>query len=383
MEPGILLLFIAGLILLIAGAELLVRGAASLARIVGVSSLVIGLTVVAFGTGSPELAVAVRASLGGQADLAVGNVIGSNIFNILFILGVSATIAPLVVAHQLVRLDVPIMILASSVFFLMSLDGRITHFEGIVLLAGIIVYTFMLIRLSRAESLAKPIAQGPEPVEEGVRSSLLWHIGSIVLGLLMLYLGSRWLVDGAVTIARHLGVSELVIGLTIVAAGTSLPEVATSVVAGIRGERDIAVGNVVGSNLYNILMVLGAAALVSDNGLFVAPAAVSFDIPVMLVVAVACLPIFFAGNQVNRWEGLMFLGYWIAYTAYVILLAARHDALDEFSLVMTAYVIPLTVATITVITWRTLRQRLKTERLERRKDAPAEEADGPTDPPAS
>jgi cation:H+ antiporter len=376
------LLFIAGLILLIAGAELLVRGAAALARIVGVSSLVIGLTVVAFGTGSPELAVAVRASLAGQADLAVGNVVGSNIFNILFILGVSATIAPLVVAHQLVRLDVPIMILASSVFFLMSLDGRITHFEGVVLLAGIVVYTFMLVRLCRAESLAKPTAQGPPSAEEGLRSSKLWHIGSIVVGLGMLYLGSRWLVDGAVTIARHLGVSELVIGLTVVAAGTSLPEVATSVVAGIRGERDIAVGNVVGSNLYNILMVLGAAALVSDSGLYVAPAAISFDIPVMLVVAVACLPIFFAGNVVNRWEGLMFLGYWIAYTAYVILLAARHDALDEFSLVMTAYVIPLTVATMAVITWRTVRRHLRARTIEQRNTAPGEDKDASPPPDA-
>jgi cation:H+ antiporter len=376
------LLFIAGLILLIAGAELLVRGAAALARIVGVSSLVIGLTVVAFGTGSPELAVAVRASLAGQADLAVGNVVGSNIFNILFILGVSATIAPLVVAHQLVRLDVPIMILASSVFFLMSLDGRITHFEGLVLLAGIVVYTFMLVRLSRAESLAKPTAQGPPYAGEGLRSSKLWHIGSIVVGLGMLYLGSRWLVDGAVTIARHLGVSELVIGLTVVAVGTSLPEVATSVVAGIRGERDIAVGNVVGSNLYNILMVLGAAALVSESGLYVAPAAISFDIPVMLVVAVACLPIFFAGNMVNRWEGLMFLGYWIAYTAYVILLAARHDALDEFSLVMTAYVIPLTVATMAVITWRTVRRHLRARTIEQRNTAPGEEKDASPPPDA-
>jgi cation:H+ antiporter len=346
------LAFGAGLILLIGGAELLVRGASRLAAAFGVSALVIGLTVVAFGTGSPELAVAIRASIAGQPDIAVGNVIGSNIFNILFILGLSALIVPLIVHDQLVRLDVPVMIAVSAMLFLMASDGTISRLDGVALSTAIVGYTVFLLRHSRANLAENGQAHEPGNVKTWAISLLL-----VVGGLAALVLGSRWLVDGAVEIARALGVSELVIGLTVIAAGTSLPEVATSIVAGIRGQRDIAVGNVVGSNIYNILMVLGFAAVVAPRGLVVAPAAINFDLPVMLAVAVACFPIFISGHRIGRVKGGLFLGYWVAYTAYVILDAAGHDALPEYSAVMSFFVIPLTAMMLIGFTVRGVRRR--------------------------
>jgi cation:H+ antiporter len=350
-------LFAVGLICLIGGAEILVRGASRLAALFGVSPLIIGLTVVAYGTGSPELAVGLRAAAVGQVDLAVGNVVGSNIFNVLFILGLSALVRPLVVHDQLVRIDVPIMILASGMLFFLSLDGRIGTLDGLAMIAAIVGYTFLLIQLGRRQRAVA--LEANVPPEEAGTGRIAWarHIGYIGAGIVLLIIGSRWLVNGATDLAQAFGVSELVIGLTIVAAGTSLPEVATSVIAGLRGERDIAVGNVIGSNIYNIFAVLGSAAVIAPLGLDVAPAAIRFDIPVMVVVAIACLPIFFATATVTRWEGGLFFGYWVAYTLYVVLAASQHDNLDEYGRVMTFFVIPLTVITLTVVLSREVRRR--------------------------
>lgn len=353
-----ILLFIIGIVLLVAGAELLVRGASRLAVAVGISPLVIGLTIVAFGTSAPEMAVSVASSLSGQtgADIAIGNVVGSNIFNVLLILGLSATIAPLVVSQQLVRIDVPIMIGASGLMLLLAWDRSVSRLDGIILFSLIIAYTVFAIVKGRKENRT---VQEEYEVEfgKGEESSLLVNILLILGGLGMLVLGSNWLVDGAIAIARSLGVSELVIGLTIVAAGTSLPEVATSVMASVRGERDIAVGNVVGSNLFNILAVLGLAATVSPAGVNVSASALAFDIPVMIAVAIACLPIFFTGYVIARWEGLVFLGYYIAYTAYLVMSAARTEGVDEMRTVMMLFVIPLTVLTLGVATIREVRAR--------------------------
>lgn len=355
-----LLWFVIGLVLLLVGAEALVRSAARLAAGLGITPLVIGLTVVAFGTSSPELAVSVQSALSGRADMALGSVIGSNLFNILFILGLSATIAPLVVSHQLIRLDVPLMIGASLLLLGMAWDLKIGRLDGLVLGTGLVVYTLFLIRQSRKEAALK----GTDEFEKQYGSAAIkprsvreWTmaVGLIVLGLGMLVLGSRWLVAGAVAIARVAGLSELIIGLTIVAAGTSLPEVATSVLASLKGERDIAVGNVVGSNLFNILSVLGLSAVVSPDGITVPMAALDFDIPVMIAATVACLPIFFTGYQIARWEGFVFLGYYAAYTAYLILDAAGHDALPLYSSVMLLFVIPITALTLAILSvqaWR-------------------------------
>jgi cation:H+ antiporter len=343
-----LLLFIAGIVLLISGAELLVRGASRLAVSVGITPLVVGLTVVAFGTGSPELAVGVQASMAGQADITIGNVVGSNIFNVLLILGLSALVAPLVVSQQLVRLDVPIMIVVSFALLLMALDGVIDRADGAVLLLASIGYTWLLIRISRREAASVhseyEVAYGAAPAATRKR----WHMDVllVLVGLGLLVIGAEWLVDGAVEIASALGVSELIIGLTIIAAGTSLPEVATSIIAGLRGERDIAVGNVVGSNLFNILVVVGVTALVAPGGLRVASAAINFDMPVMIAAAVLCLPIFFVNYRIGRWEGALFLSFYIFYTLYLILDASRHDALPAFSAIMAWFVIPATLLTV-------------------------------------
>ena len=356
MDALSVLLFSVGLLCLIAGAEALVRGASRLAALFGISPLIIGLTVVAYGTGSPERNGQLRASTVNQIDLAVGNVVGSNIFNVLFILGLSALVRPLVVHDQLVRIDVPIMILASGLLFFLSLDGTIGAVDGIAMIAAIIGYTFLLIQLGRRQRKTT-LENSLHSHSKRDRNSWIGNALLIVAGIGLLILGSRWLVRGAVSLAHAFGVSELVIGLTIVAAGTSLPEVATSVVAGLKGERDIAVGNVVGSNIYNICAVLGTAAIVAPDGLAVPSAALSFDIPVMVVVAIACLPIFFATATVTRWEGALFFGYWVAYTAYVVLAAAQHDKVDEYGRVMFFFVIPLTFITVSVVLFREWRSR--------------------------
>ena len=343
------LTLLAGLALLIWGADFLVKGASRVAVGFGISPLVIGLTVVAFGTSSPEMAISVSSALKGEADIAVGNVIGSNIFNVLFILGVSALITPLLVSKQLVKVDVPIMIGVSVLALVLSIDGRIAFWEGAVLFAGVIAYTIFAIRLGRASG------DTGEAIDGADRTWM--NIAMIVFGLILLVLGSRWLVAAAIEIATALGVSELVIGLTIVAAGTSMPEVATSITAAIRGQRDIAVGNVVGSNIFNILAVLGLTAMVAPGGLPVSEAAIHFDYWVMIAVAVACLPIFFVGYTIQRWEGAMFLGYYVAYTAFLILNATEHAVLPVFSAAMMWFVVPLTVITLFVVLSREIRRR--------------------------
>jgi cation:H+ antiporter len=348
-----LLLLFAGLVLLVVGAEALVRGASRLAGAAGISPLVIGLTVVAFGTSAPEMAVSTTAAFTGKADVALGNAVGSNIFNVLFILGLSALITPLAVSRQLVRLDVPLMVAVSILTFAAAADGEIGRLDGLVLFGGLIAYTVFLIRLSRRE---KQQAQDEYVREYGgakiTARRATADAGLILGGLGLLVLGSRWLVAGAVSIAGAFGVDELIIGLTVVAAGTSLPEVATSVVASLRGERDIAVGNVVGSCLFNLLGVLGLSGLLAADGVTVAPAALRFDLPVMVAAAVACLPIFFTGHLIARWEGALFLGYYLAYALYLVLAATRHASLPAFSAVMTWFVVPLTVVTLAVTTVR-------------------------------
>ena len=354
-----LITFLAGLALLIFGADLLVRGASRLSLSLGIAPLVVGLTVVAFGTSAPELAVSVKGALDGQTDIAMGNVVGSNIFNVLFILGVSALLAPLVVDRQLIRQEVPIMVGLSALVLWMAMDRNISFADGAVLLGALLAYIFLLYRQGKnaapAEVSDPLLSNAP-----GLLSRLPVQLALIVVGLAMLVLGSRWLVDAATIFATMLGVSPLVIGLTIVAAGTSLPEVATSVIAALRGEREIAVGNVLGSGIFNLGAVLGISAMVSGTGLQVPPSLLAFDLPVMLAVAIACLPVLFTGHLIARWEGAVFLGYYVAYTTYLVLNAQEHDALDEFTLVMGTVVIPLTVLTLAAVAWRELKRWRRT-----------------------
>ncbi|WP_305041876.1 calcium/sodium antiporter [Geoalkalibacter sp.] len=340
-----LALFLVGLVALIGGAELLVRGASALAAAWGISPLVIGLTVVAFGTSAPELAVSVLSAWNGQPGIAMGNVVGSNIANVLLILGLSALAAPLLVARQVVRLEVPIMIGTSLLLVLLALDGRVGRIDGFLLFGGCLAYTVWTVRRSRREEHQNDV---PAPA-----SGNPWLQGGLILaGLVCLGVGSHWLVNGAVAIARIFGVSDLVIGLTVVAVGTSLPELATSVLASLRGQRDIAVGNVVGSNIFNILCVLGLSAAVVPGGVPVALSALTFDLPVMVAVALACLPIFFTGHLIARWEGGLFFLYYLAYVGYLVLNAVQHQSLPLLRESLVFFFLPLTAVTLAISLWR-------------------------------
>ncbi len=352
-------LFAVGLIILVTGAEVMVRGASRLASTFGISALVIGLTVVAFGTSAPELAVSVQSALSGQADLALGNVIGSNVANILLILGIAALVAPLTVASQLVRFDVPLMIAASVAVYLMGMDGRLNWWDGFILVFSVIAYTTWLIRQSRHEqkSVRADYAKEYDEAHDDSWYGVLWNLLLMVGGLIMLVLGARWLVDSAIVMARWWGVSELVIGLTVVAMGTSLPEIATSVIAVFRGERDIAVGNAIGSNLFNLLSVLGFTSLIAPGGIGVPMGVLGFDLPIMIATAIACLPIFYTGNLIARWEGGVFLAYYIAYVIYLIFDSAQHDALPLYSNTMMFFVVPLTLLGLAFSVWREARIR--------------------------
>jgi cation:H+ antiporter len=348
------LLFGAGIVLLIWGADLLVRGAAHLAAMIGMSPLVIGLTVVAMGTSAPELAVSLRAALVGQADLTLGNVVGSNIANVLLILGLAAVAAPLLVAARVLQREVPTMIGVSLLLWLLAADGALNRLDGLVLVGALVLFLSLTLMLERraAGGSVTPAA----PAHEQQRGGVLRNFGLLLGGLILLVAGAQWLVDGAVAFARTLGVSELVIGLTVVAVGTSLPEIATSVLASLRGEREIAVGNVVGSNIINILGVLGVTTLLSPGPITVPASALVFDIPVMVATAVACLPIFFSGRMIARWEGALFLGYYIAYTGYLVLAATGSAVLPTFTVAMVFFVIPLTLVTVGVVALRGFRK---------------------------
>ena len=332
-----------GLVLLVAGAGWLVKGASRLALTLGVTPLVVGLTVVAFGTSAPELAVSVAAAYTGASALSVANVVGSNIFNILAILGASALAAPLAVNRQLVRLDVPVMIGASILLYVLAADGSIGFLDSLLLAGLVVAYTVFLITKARREK-AIDTGAGSEADVAGPasakRMSLPPNLGLIALGTGGLVVGSRLLVLGAVGLARAFGVSEAVIGLTIVAAGTSLPELATSVVAALKGARDISIGNLVGSNIFNIFSVLGFSGLAAGGGLAVTPDILAADLPLMVVVALVCLPVFRAGYAIARWEGAVLAGSYVLYIVWTVMRAAASPALGIFNGIMFDFVFP-------------------------------------------
>jgi cation:H+ antiporter len=303
----------AALVLLFFGAEWLVRGSSALALRLGITPLVIGLTVVAYGTSMPEMVVSTVAALKGQGDIAVGNVVGSNIFNVCVILGLSALALPLRVKVQLIRVDAPLMVGVSLLFIVLFRDFHISRLEAGFLLAGIIVYTVGSVIFARKEVSAEVQAEFTEAV---VRPpGKLWRDLLLILGgLAVLVLGSRLLVTNAVELARLLGISEAVIGLTIVAAGTSMPELATSVVAAFRKQADIAIGNIVGSNLYNLLAIVGVSGLLAPLH---APGIRMLDLYVMLGTSIALLPLMWSGFVLKRWEGAVLLA---AYGGYLYVL---------------------------------------------------------------
>ncbi len=304
----VLLMF--GLATLLLGADVLVRSASGLAHRLGVSTTAIGLTVVAFGTSAPELAVSLTSVRAGNPEVAVGNVVGSNIFNVLFVLGASALLRQLAVDARVMRVDVPIMIGASCAAWAFARDGHIGKFEGALLMLAITGYTALTIRGARegARDLERRHSRGRPPL----------LLAGIAIGLALTLIGSRWFVRGAVDAAQSIGVDALTIGLTIVATGTSLPEAATSIVAAVRRERDLAVANVVGSNIFNLLAILGATALASPTPLGAPAPTLARDFPVMTGVAIVCLPVVLTGRRIARSEGLAFLLLYAGYVAWTL-----------------------------------------------------------------
>jgi cation:H+ antiporter len=361
-----LLFFVIGLVLVIYGADLLISGASKLALTFGVSPLVVGLTVVAFGTSAPELAVSVKAAWVGEVDVSTGNVIGSNIVNVLLILGLSALIAPLIVDRMLIRRDLPVMISAALLLWLLAADGRIGFWDGALFFTLLIGYVALLYRTGRdfSEDLEADdeIEDVTAPAVSRRRRAVWKQAGLVIAGVALMVMGANWLVDGAVAIAVWLGVSELIIGLTIVAIGTSLPEAATSITASIRGQRDIAIGNVVGSNIFNIFSVLGISALVAPYGLglTVAPELMVVDLPVMVGITLLCLPLFYTGNLLARWEGGLLFGLYLLYVSWLVLSTRHSTVQDEFLAVVGWGVLPLLLALVLTSLYTDRRRRIHT-----------------------
>ncbi|WP_218221616.1 calcium/sodium antiporter [Nesterenkonia sp. Act20] len=362
-----ILLLLGGFVLLVAGGEALVRGASSLGKTVGLSSLIIGLTVVSSATSAPELAVSAGAALSGSPGLAVGNVVGSNIANILFVMGLTAVFGALMVKVQLIKADIPIMIGLSVIALLFCLDGTVSTLEGSTLVGLLLVYLVVTIVLARRQTqraknetasgdddAASPAASNAasnapsdsvkptRTLRTSKRRSTLVDLVLLIVGIALLVAGAQMLVSASTTIAQALGVSDLIIGLTIVAIGTSLPELATSVIAALRGERDMAVGNLVGSNIFNIGAVLGLTAVIAPGGIEVDPAAVHFDLPVMIATALVLLPLAFTAAAIGRWEGALLVLLYGAYVTYLVLDASTHAALQPFNAAMLWFVLPIT-----------------------------------------
>lgn len=355
-----------GLVVLMLGAELLVRGAVALAELAKISPLVIGLTVLAFGTSAPELAVSAVSSLEGEAEIAFGNVVGSNIVNLLLILGLSAAIVPLSVSKRLLRVDVPIMVVASFAAWVAAMNGTISRLEGVAMLAAFFIYNAWLLHsTARDKRVAKAAAaelgetadSDKVPISKFVLNALL-----VLIGLGLLVVGAQLLVDSATNIARAIGVSDVVIGLTIVAIGTSLPELATSLAAAIKGERDMAVGNVVGSNLFNLLLVLSTASILAPTGIPVSQDVIWFDLAFMTLVALLCWPMCQTQMQVTRTEGITLALLYVAYASILVADAKGVTMVTTLKPILCYAIIPLLILGILGKSMLTKRQRYITEK---------------------
>jgi len=327
--------FIAGLVALIGGAELLVRSVSRLAVIAGISKLVIGLTVVAFGTSAPELAVSIQAGISGQTDIMIGNIVGSNLTNILLILGLSALIIPLKVHKTIIKIDLPFLIAITVLVYLLGLNGFFSFWECLLLTIILVIYLFYLFRQKGEVDI--PLADKEVEKNHSVPKDLLL----LVTGFVGLIMGARWIVSSAIIFAEMAGVSELVIGLTVVAIGTSLPEIVISLLAAFKGEKDIAVGNIVGSNILNFLAVLGVSGLFIPEAIPVQQSLLDVDMLLLIGATLLCFPVFFTNRRIVRWEGALFLVLYIAYLLYQFLIASDHQVLEVFISLMVYFVFPM------------------------------------------
>lgn len=356
-----------GFVLLVAGGELLVRGASALAVKAGISPLVVGLTVISVATSAPELAVTTGAAFSGESELAIGNVVGSNIANVLLVLGVCAIVLPLGIRRQLVRIDVPFLIGLGIIVVALALDGTISTGDGVILLLAWVGHTLMSVVLSKREKQPSGIAEDvPDPLSLPIALLL------VAVGVGLLVGGANLLVTGAVSIATGLGVSRLVVGLTVVAVGTSLPELVASIIAVRKRAGDLAVGNAIGSCLANIGLVLGVPSVLKSGGLPVPTAVLSIDLPLMVAASVALLPVIYTGARIGRREGTMFVVLYVCYTTYLVLNARNHESVSGFSFVMLGLVLPLIAVTLALLAGRELRLRRRRRPAEVGSDAAAD-----------
>ncbi|MGB5755590.1 MAG: calcium/sodium antiporter [Acidimicrobiales bacterium] len=372
--------FLGGLGALLIAGHLVVRASSTIGVRFGLTPNVIGLTIVAAGTSAPELAVVFQAVAADDTELAVGSIIGSNIANVLLVLGIAALIGTIQVTSRVVRIDIPVMIVTSALLLVFVLDGNLAQLEGVVLVIGVVVFTTWTLRvagrngaagLNAAAVALRPVGEGANVDADanadadraddgsartepgGTRRRGLGRSGlELAVGIAALAIAARFVVAGAEDIAASLGVPELIIGLTIVALGTSAPEIVTTLIAAVQGQRDLAVGNAVGSNIFNILLVLGSTSSLTAGGIGVSEDAVNLDLPIMVAAAFACLPLMAWDRKLDRWEGAVFLTYYGAYLLFLILDATGHRAKDPFALIMVGFVLPLTVITLATIGFR-------------------------------
>ncbi|MEX2603429.1 MAG: calcium/sodium antiporter [Gracilimonas sp.] len=346
------IIFVAGLALLIGGAELFLKSVDKFGIAWRVSPVIMGLTVVAFATGAPELAISLQAAIEGRPDLVLGNIIGSNISNILLILGITGLIAPLAITNRIIKRDVPMVIAASVLMYVLAMDGVLSPLDGVFILLALLaysIYMYFQIKSDRKNNHREELSQAAiDILKNNPAFFYTKYIFLLLVGLFMIVAGSRLMVHAAVTIAEILGVSELIIGLTIVSIGTSLPEVATSVSAARKKDYDTAIANVLGSNLYNILLTLGLTIVIAPGVISVSPDAIKFDMPVMIIVIIACLPLFWPGKQLGRIEAAGFLIYYAAYLAYLVLIATQHSFKSQMEWWMIWVIIPGTILFIAI-----------------------------------
>ncbi len=320
------LIFLGGLVIITLGAEFVLRGSSRIAVLMGIKPLIIGLTVVSIGTSMPELAVGLTAVSEGMGTLAVGNIAGTNIFNILFILGLSAAIRPLPLHSQSIKLDVVVMIIAAIMLIFMSVDGALSRLEGLIMVACAVIYVIVLIRLSKRESAHIKKEFSEEFSYEVLIRQSVWKSWGVnfmflVAGIALTVLGANLMVSGAVNIAQAFGISDAVIGLTIVAIGTSAPELATTIVATYKNDRDVAIGNLIGSSISNVLVILGLTCIASPTAVDVSKDILWIDLPLAAIVAIVCYPVFRSDKMVSRKEGIFFVLSYIVY--FLVLLFLR------------------------------------------------------------
>ena len=333
-----------GIVLLFAGGEFFVQGAISLSLILGIPQIVIGLTVVSLGTSSPELLVSLNSVLKGSDSIAASNVIGSNIFNVLVVLGISSLITPLKVKSRIVRRDVPLLIAISCAVWAISSTGLLTWQAGIFLIFCLILNTIWEINtINEKEEDTKNAEPQIEAVYENKKINLNILL-NLVFGIFLLSFGSNILVSGSQTLAKLLGVNEVVIGLTIVATGTSLPELVTSIIASLKGKTDLAIGNVIGSNLLNQLLILGSCSIFSGfKGLSIEPSLIRVDLPFMVLTTFACLPIFWSKGKITRIEGFILLNLYIFYILDKVLFLNKFNYISELRIIILIYFSLLTI----------------------------------------